>query len=482
MTNSVAAIRLVAAACALGASSLAAAADGPIRALLLTGVNNHNWKYTSRIHADTLEATGKFQVEISDDPEAALADAKSLSQYQVIVLDYNDFNGPKRWNAAAEKNFEAAVSGGTGVVAIHSANNAFKGWAEYEKMLGLMWRDGTGHGKYHAFDIKWVDTEHPITKGMGAFTQHKDELYHKLVNSQNAKFHLLAQSFSDPATGGTGKDEPMAFTLSYGKGRIFATPLGHVWENSPETKGTVCDPNFRILVCRGTEWAATGAVTLGNEWKDVRTHNTLSPTEASHGWSLLFDGKAASGFRGFKKKAMPEKGWVVKDGQLIVQSKGGGGDIATVEEYADFEFACDWKVTEGANSGVMYRCDEKHDYPWLTGHEMQVLDDAAHPDGKKPKTRAGTLYDIIPCAADVVRPAGEWNQARALVVGTRIQHFLNGVKVVDIDTASEDYKKAYKESKWPGMPTMGTTTSGHICMQDHGDEVAFRNIKVRKIK
>ena len=130
----------------------------------------------------------------------------------------------------------------------------------------------------------------------------------------------------------------------------------------------------------------------------------------------------------------------------------------------------------------MYRCDEKHDYPWLTGAEMQVLDDAAHPDGKKPKTRAGTLYDIIACGADVVRPAGEWNQARALVVGTRIQHFLNGVKVVDIDTTSEEYKKAYKESKWPGMPTFGTTTSGHICLQDHGDEVAFRNIKVRKIK
>jgi hypothetical protein len=113
---------------------------------------------------------------------------------------------------------------------------------------------------------------------------------------------------------------------------------------------------------------------------------------------------------------------------------------------------------------------------------MQVLDDARHPDGKKPKTSAGSLYDIVAPAADVARPAGEWNHARILVKGTRIQHFLNGFKVVDIDTTSDEYKKAYKESKWPGMPTFGTTTKGHICLQDHGDEVAFRDIKVRPVK
>jgi type 1 glutamine amidotransferase len=262
-------------------------AQGPIKALLVTGVNNHNWKYTSRVHADTLEATGKFKVDITENPEAVLADKAVLAGYKVVVLDYNDFDHPKRWSEQAEKGFEAAVNDGMGVVAIHSANNAFKGWAAYESMLGLMWREGTGHGAYHAFDISWVDPQHPITKGLQPFKQHPDELYHKLVNSQNVKFHLLAQANSETAKGGTGKQEPMAFTLSFGKGRIFATPLGHVWENAPETKGSVLDPNLRILICRGAEWAATGAVTLGSEWKDVRTHNTLSDAEAAAGSCCL---------------------------------------------------------------------------------------------------------------------------------------------------------------------------------------------------
>ncbi|MEI7658954.1 MAG: family 16 glycoside hydrolase [Phycisphaerae bacterium] len=486
MTSIVSTFLAAAAACSLGlaagAENASSGTSSPIKALLITGHNNHNWKYTSRVHAETLEATGRFEVTITDDPAATLADAAAVSAYQVFVLDYNDMQASKRWGESADRNFEAAVKGGTGVVAIHSANNAFKGWAEYERMLGLMWRDGTGHGQYHAFDVTWTDPGHPITKGMPAITRHKDELYHNLVNSQHAEYTLLAKAFSDKATGGTGKDEPMGFTLSYGKGRVFATPLGHVWENAIETKGTVCDPQFRTFIARGAEWAATGEVTLGPTWQDVRRHNTLSAQEQAAGWTLLFDGTSATGLRGFRKQAMPGKGWTIADGELRVQSKGGGGDLATAEEYADFEFACDWKAAPGANSGIMYRCDEKHDYPWLTGPEMQVLDDAGHPDGKKPQTRAGTLYDIIPCAADVARPAGEWNHARVVAKGTRLQHFLNGIKVVDIDTASDEYKDAWKKSKWPSMPTYGTTASGHICLQDHGDDVAFRNIKVRRLK
>ncbi|MGE3109510.1 MAG: family 16 glycoside hydrolase [Phycisphaerales bacterium] len=478
MTRQLASV--VSLACGLAVAS-AALADGPIRTLLITGHNNHNWQYTSRMHEDTLEGSGRFDVDVTDDPHAALSDAVEAKKYQLFVLDYNDSHEPKRWGEEAEKNFVSAVSAGAGVVAIHSANNAFKGWADYEKMLGLMWREGTGHGKFHAFDVIWVDSQHPITAGLGTMTAHPDELYHNLVNSQNATYHLLGQAMSAKENGGTGKNEPMAFTLEFGKGRVFATPLGHVWNGSDEQKASISDPAFKTLLCRGAEWAATGEVTLPVTWYDRSTANTLSIHEKQEGWKLLFDGKTAAGWRGFKKDAFPKEGWTVRDGILVHEAGKGGGDIVTADQYQDFEFACDWKVAKGGNSGIMYRCTEDHTYPWETGPECQILDDANHADGKKAKTRAGTLYDIMPCAFDVSRPAGEWNHARIVVKGSHIQHYLNGFKVVDIDMGSEEFKKAHAASKWPGMPDYGKREKGYIALQDHGDEVMFRNVKIKTL-
>jgi type 1 glutamine amidotransferase len=449
----------------------------PIRALIITGQNNHNWQYTSRVHKDTLEATGRFAVDITDEPDKTLAQPGALGKYQVLVLDYNADN---RWGSQAEQNFTDAVNSGTGVVAIHAANNAFKGWTEYETMLGLMWREGTGHGKFHDFDVVIVDKDHPITKGMADFKAHPDELYHKLVNSQKAKYSLLAKATASTESGGPGTDEPMAFTLGFGKGRVFATPLGHVWVNDDNSKRSIADPQFKALLCRGAEWAATGEVTLPATWYDASAPNTLSDAEKGDGWKLLFDGKTSNGWKGFKKDKFPENGWSVKDGILTVNKT--GGDICTTEQYGDFEFKVDWRATKGANSGIIYRSTEDKNYPWETGFEYQILDDANHADGKKPKTRAGTLYDVIPCAADVSRPAGEWNSSHIIVKGPHIQHFLNGFKVVDIDITSDDYKKAHAASKWPGMKDYGTRAKGVIALQEHGDFVEFRNIKVKPLE
>lgn len=475
----------------LALSSSAGAATGltdesgnnptPIKVLLITGVNNHNWKFTSRVHAETLRATGRFDVDITDDAKSTLS--KGLDGYSLFVIDYNDRGKSQRWEPTAEANFVKAVSEqGAGVVFIHSANNAFIGWTDYEKMLGLVYQETGAHGKFHGFDVEWVAPEHPILKGLSPLKNHPDELYHGMTNKHNTEYTLLARAMSTKESGGTGKYEPMALTLTFGKGRIFTTTLGHVWEKSPDQKQSILSNGFRALLTRGAEWAATGNVTLPSTWADVRAHNTITAEETAAGWQLLFDGKAPIGFRSFRGTAMPEKGWTVRDGSLVHEKQGGGGDIATKEEYADFEFTIDWKTEKGGNSGVMYRCAEKQDYPWRTGPEMQILDDANHADGKKPQTSAGSLYDLIAPNADVVRPAGEWNTAVAKVVGNHIQHYLNGVLVVDVNTNSEDYKAAYLKSKWPGMPTFGTTTTGHICLQDHGDEVMFRNIKVRRIK
>jgi len=477
--NTLARFGILASALAFGAGS--ALAQDTIKTLLITGQNNHNWWYTSRVHEETLEATGRFSVDITETPETTLADAGKLKQYQLIVLDYNDAGKSPRWGELAEKNFLDAVAGGVGVVSLHASNNAFKGWTEYEKMIGLMWRDGTGHGKVHEFKVEIVDAKHPITAGMESFNT-PDELYHKLVNPQNSPYTLLAQAMSSKDSGGTGNNEPMALTLAYGKGRVFATPLGHVWVGADDTKTSVVSPGFRTLFVRGAEWAATGKVTLGSAWQDTRKANLLTEAEKQDGWVLLFDGKDPTGLRGFKKEGMPTDGsWTIVDGTIRHTKGVGGGDIVTKDQFGDFEFSVDWLVTPGANSGIIYRSTEDHQYTWETGMEMQILDDARHPDGKNAKTRAGTLYALQACAHETARPPGEWNHAHVIVKGTHIQHWLNGVKVVDVDTASEEYKKAYSESKFTKMPDFGTRSKGHICLQDHGDEVWFRNIKVKSL-
>lgn len=460
----------------LAVPSLSSAQE-PIRALLLTGQNNHNWPFTSRVHEETLEATGRFAVDVADHPGEALADAATLKGYSVFVLDYN---GP-RWGDAAEANFLARVREGAAVVIIHAANNAFVGWQEYEQLCGLMWINGTtGHGKFHSFDVSWVDAAHPILSGMPEIKSHPDELYHKLVNTQKSEFKTLAHALSTTESGGTGAHEPMAMTLAFGQGRVFHTPLGHVWKGDDASKVSVVDPQFRILLARGTEWAATGKVTVPASWKDSRAHNVLSDAEAKDGWSLLFDGSSDKGWHGFKAQGFPAN-WEAAAGVLRRKAGTSGPDLVTDGEYGDFEFAYDWKVGPGGNSGVMYRCSEDKQYPWQTGPEMQVLDDARHADGKKPKTRAGTLYDVIACGEDVCRPAGEWNSARIVARGTRIEHWLNGFKVVDTDTASDEYRAALAQSKWAKSADYNSLKRGRIALQDHGDPVEYRNLKVRDL-
>ncbi len=207
-----------------------------------------------------------------------------------------------------------------------------------------------------------------------------------------------------------------------------------------------------------------------------------SPAAApkAEGWITLFDGANADAFRAYKGDAMPAKGWAVQNGTLRRLPGPDAGDIVTKEQFKDFEFVCEWRVGAKGNSGVIYRCDEAHGAPWETGPEMQILDDAGHPDAS-PLNRAGSMYDLFAPASNAVKPAGEWNEARIVARGTRIEHWLNGVKVVDADLSSDAYKAALAKSKWTGYKDFNTRASGHIALQDHGDEVAFRNIRVRRL-
>jgi len=154
--------------------------------------------------------------------------------------------------------------------------------------------------------------------------------------------------------------------------------------------------------------------------------NTLTTAEQQAGWQLLFDGKdAGMNFRAFRGTALPKE-WAVEDGSIVLRGK--GGDIVTKDEYSDFEFSIDWKITPGGNSGIFWHASEEFGAPWETGPEMQILDDGAHNDGKDRLTSAGADYALYPAPLGAVKPVGQWNQVRIVVNGMHIQYFLNGVK------------------------------------------------------
>jgi hypothetical protein len=207
--------------------------------------------------------------------------------------------------------------------------------------------------------------------------------------------------------------------------------------------------------------------------------NTLTPAERAAGWTLLFDGRTPRGWRGYMKKGVPA-GWEVEDGTLTRAAK--AGDIITDKQYRDFELTLEWKISEGGNSGIMYRVAEGAEATYETGPEMQVLDDARHPDGQNRLTSAGSDYGLYAAPAGVVRPAGEWNQVRILVKGHHVEHWLNGTKVVEYELESPDWEAKVAASKFRQWPGYGRAPKGHIALQDHGDRVWYRSIKIREIR
>jgi Domain of Unknown Function (DUF1080) len=213
---------------------------------------------------------------------------------------------------------------------------------------------------------------------------------------------------------------------------------------------------------------------------DDERRNTLTEKERGAGWKLLFDGVSTKGWRKFKGKSVPDK-WHVEKGTLTFLPKGGkqGGDIVTEDQYDNFELAIDWKIAPGGNSGIMYRVSEKADFPWVTGPEYQICDNAKHSDGKNPKTSAASCYALYPPSKDVTHKAGEWNKTRLIVNGNHVEHWLNGTKVAEYELGSEDWNKRVKDSKFKDMAHFGKEKKGYICLQDHGDRVEFRNIKIR---
>ena len=273
-----------------------AIADEPakLKALIVDGQNNHNWKSTTPVIKYALESSGRFTVDVATSPpKDTTGFAPAFKNYDVVVSNYNGARWPKETDAA----FLDYLKNGGGFVCLHAANNSFGDWPEYNTIIGLggwggrnekhgpyvTYRDGKifrdmakggggGHGKQHDFIVTMHDTEHPITKGLPKEWLHvKDELYDRLRGPAE-NMTVLATSFSDKATGGRGEHEPMMMVLDYGKGRCYHTPMGHA-DYSMKCVG------FIFTLQRGAEWAATGKVTLNDIPKNFPTKEKTSSVE-----------------------------------------------------------------------------------------------------------------------------------------------------------------------------------------------------------
>ncbi len=230
-----------------------------IKVLILTGENNHDWRATTPVLRDILERTGRFEVRVNE--EVRGCGLETFAPYDVLLLNYNiGKNQAPWWDNRAREALLDFVRNGKGLVSVHGANNAFDGWTEYDKLIGGTWRETAGHAPYHSFTVKLVERDHPITRGLPISFAQTDELYHGL--SLQPDIRILATAFDDPnnCVGpqhgcGSGRDEPLIWTSKFGAGRVFQTALGH----DVKAMGSA---GFITTFQRGTEWAATGEVTL----------------------------------------------------------------------------------------------------------------------------------------------------------------------------------------------------------------------------
>ena len=212
----------------------------------------------------------------------------------------------------------------------------------------------------------------------------------------------------------------------------------------------------------------------------AQNDNELSPAEKDQGWVLLFDGKTSQGWQSNQGDQFPEKGWEIKDGELTVLPTVRGGDIITTQAFENFELVIDFKFDKGANSGIKYFIQKGSSI----GCEYQILDDANHPDanmGVNHCRQLGSLYDLLPTAEKTVNPVGEWNHARIIVRDGHAEHWLNGGKLLEYDRFSPCFRQLIQHSKFKNEKDFATFKTGHILLQDHGDRVSFKNIKIRKL-
>lgn len=246
-----------------------------------------------------------------------------------------------------------------------------------------------------------------------------------------------------------------------------------------------------LSACSSDESDADQAAGMAESEEADVPPNTLTQQEIDEGWVLLFDGETTEGWRGYNRDSFPDGGWVIEDGTLKVEGAGTGeaggqgGDIIFDQKFQNFHLSLEWKVSEGGNSGIFYLGKELENRPiWHSAPEMQILDNANHPDamlGVDGNRQAGSLYDLIPADPQNFRGYGEWNKAEVLVYRGTVVHFQNGEPVVEYHLGTPAWEEMVNNSKFADYSDVfGKFEPGYISLQDHGDDVWFRNIKLRE--
>lgn len=282
-------------------------------------------------------------------------------------------------------------------------------------------------------------------------------------------------------------DVPAAYLIDDKTASGFIGLQVHSIGDNEKEGTTVSWKNIKILTEKLDQYSKNTPL------KPVITKNKLTIDEKNNGWKLLWDGETTNGWRGAKLDKFPEKGWEIKDGELKVLPSGGGeaeggGDIVTTELYGDFELQVDFKLTPGANSGIKYYVDTNLNKGEgsAIGLEYQILDDDIHPDAKLGNHEGSrtvcSLYDLIQADSNKpIHPIGEWNSAYIISKDHHVEHWLNGVKVLEYERGSDEFLKLVSESKYVSWPNFGMLERGEILLQDHGDKVSFKNIKIKPL-
>jgi hypothetical protein len=210
--------------------------------------------------------------------------------------------------------------------------------------------------------------------------------------------------------------------------------------------------------------------------------NQLSPQEKSAGWKLLFNGKDLNGWRLYGKQDKPGPGWKIEDGVLRKADKVNGGNIITKETFENFEFSWEWKIAPGGNNGIKYLVTE--DRPSAPGPEYQMIDDENHPDGRRgPLHQTGSFYDVLPpIEGKSLKPVDEWNESKLVIRGNHVEHWLNGIKVLEYELGSDSISEFISRSKFKDAAGFGEKIKGHLMLTDHLDECSYRNLKIRELK